>query len=134
LREPGADEIVIKGRIRCKNDLFIDVETTLAVRVVRSQKQVLTLRYKYHAGIEGSHARSIFRYDNSHSYVREGHPDSHHKHRFNHTTWREVTPAEWIGANRWPHLSDVIAELRQWWETKGQYLDLGNGDDQLPRR
>jgi hypothetical protein len=44
-----------------------------------------------------------------------------------------VDPLEWIGEVRRPHLSDVIEELRQWWETTGQFLDLGNGDDAISR-
>lgn len=124
-REPRADRVVIKGRIRCQNYLFIDAETTLAVRIVRGRKQVRPARYKYQAGIEGPQVRSIFRYDNSHAYIREGQPDPHHKHRFDHTTWKEVTPPEWIGEARAPHLSDVIEELRDWWETTGRHLDLG---------
>jgi hypothetical protein len=39
-RQPaGADRTVIKGRIRCQDSLFIDVETTLAVRIARGQKR-----------------------------------------------------------------------------------------------
>jgi hypothetical protein len=87
------------------------------------------MRYTYHAGIEGSASRSIFRYDNAHTYVREGHPDTHHKHTFDHSTWTEKAPPEWIGEERWPHLGDVLAELRQWWETTGQHLDLDHPVD-----
>ena len=69
-------------------------------------------------------SRTIFRYDNFHAYTREGHPDAHHKHLFDLTTWQEIPPPEWIGEAHWPHLSDVITELRRWWETTGQHLDL----------
>src|SRR5687768_14428459 len=58
-----ADRLAFEGRIRCQGGLFIDVEKSLAVRVVRGRRQVRTMRYTYHAGVEGSAARSIFRYD-----------------------------------------------------------------------
>lgn len=34
--------------------------------------------YRYHGGIAGERDRRIFRYDNAHAYLREGHPDEHH--------------------------------------------------------
>jgi hypothetical protein len=134
IRRRRPDRLILAGRVRCRGGLFIDVETILAVRVTRGRRQVRPIRYAFHAGVEGAVSRGIFRYDNSHSYVREGHPDPHHRHRFDHRTWQEITPPEWIGKGRWPQLSDVIEELRQWWETTGQFLDLGNGDDSRPSR
>ena len=109
-RDRRADRIDIKGRIRFQGGLFLDVAEVLAVRITRGRKHVRVVRYKYHAGIESPQARSIFRYDNSHSYVREGHPDPHHRHRFDYRTWNELTPPEWIGEDRCPHMSDVIEE------------------------
>lgn len=108
--------------------LFVDVNEVLEVRLTRGRKQVKTIRYKYHAGFEGAQARSILRYDNSHSYLREGHPAPHHKHRFDHRTWQEFTPPEWIGAANRPHLSDVVEESRQWWQSTGHSLDLDARD------
>src|SRR5215208_4369867 len=96
------DELAFEGRIRCQNGLFIDVKKFLKVREYRGRTQVRTIDYRYHAGVEGSEARTIFRYDNAHIYLKEGHPDAHYRHRFDHTTWRETTPPEWIGENRWP--------------------------------
>ena len=123
------DELAFEGRIRCQNGLFIDVKKFLKVREYRGRTQVRTIDYRYHAGVEGSEARTIFRYDNAHIYLKEGHPDAHYRHRFDHTTWRETTPPEWIGENRWPHLSNIIEELRQWWETTGRLLDLGHSTE-----
>jgi hypothetical protein len=123
------DTLLLKGRVRCRNGLFIDVEKFLEVRRRGDRTEVRTGTYSYHAGVEGSAARSIFRYDNAHTYVREGHPDTHHKHTFDYSTWTEKTPPEWIGEERWPHLSDVLEELRQWWETTGRHLDPGQPAD-----
>lgn len=114
---------MLEGQIRCQHGLFVDVEKILEVQGTGSRARVRTIRYSYHAGVEGSADRAIFRYDNFHAYAREGNPDAHHKHRFDHTIWQEIPPPEWIGEERWPHLSDVLEELRAWWESTGQFLD-----------
>ncbi len=111
----------IRGRIFCQHGLFLDVDKTLEIN---RRQQVRTIKYSYHAGVEGEQDRPIFRYDNAHRYVREGHPDEHHRHRFDHATWREIDPPDWVGRERWPHLSDAIEELRVWWESTGIQLDL----------
>lgn len=79
-----------------------------------------TRRYRYHAGVEGPTARPIFRYDNTDA--KPGHADAHHKHRFDPTTWQEIKPPRWFGVERWPHLSEAVEELRDWWETTGRHL------------
>jgi hypothetical protein len=114
--------LILRGRIRCQHELFIEVSKDLAIQIRWGKPHVRTEQYNYHAGIEGSQARSIFRYDNAHPY--EGHQDDHHKHCFDHRTWRPILPPEWVGKDGWPHLSDVIEELRTWWYETGQYLDL----------
>jgi hypothetical protein len=64
----------IRGRVRCRHGLFVDVDKTLAIEVRRGRDMVRTVRYAYHAGIEGKADRPIFRYDNAHAY--SGHPDA----------------------------------------------------------
>lgn len=118
------DKVRIKGRVHCMHGLFVDTDKFLVVRETGGRQLVKTDTYSYHAGIEGRSARTIFQYDNFHAYTREGHPDAHHKHRFDPTTWQEITPPEWVSEDAWPHLSDVLAELRDWWETTGRFLDL----------
>ena len=122
---PRPTQFLIDGRIVCRDGLFVDVEKRLetnhAARV-RTDK-VRTLYYSYHAGLIGEDDRCVFRYDNAHPYLLEGHPDAHHKHRFDHRSWREIEPPEWIGAHRWPHLDQVISELLTWWDTQAR--DLG---------
>lgn len=122
---PTAYTFEIRGRVRCRHGLFVDVDKTLEVN---DKHQVRTIKYSYHAGVEGKQDRPIFRYDNAHRYAREGHADEHHKHRFDPATWQEIEPPEWIGRDRWPHLNEVIEELREWWETTGQFLNLGRAD------
>lgn len=120
---PAIFEIV--GRIHCRHGLFIDVDKTLEFN---DRHQVRNIAYSYHAGVAGAQDRAIFRYDNAHRYAREGHEDEHHKHRFDSATWQEIEPPVWVGRERWPHLSNVIEELIEWWESTGQHLDLGDPD------
>jgi hypothetical protein len=114
--------IVIMGRLRCQHGTFIDVLKYLEVRILPSRAIVRTQRYRYHAGVEGPANRPIFRYDNSDT--KTGHADAHHKHRFDPTTWQEIKPPVWIGEESWPHLSDVVEELRKWWETAGMHMGI----------
>lgn len=114
--------LVLEGRLRCKHGLFVDVLKYLNVRRYPTRTLVRTNRYRYHAGVEGDANRPIFRYVNTDA--KPGHAGAHHKHRFDPTTWREIEPPLWIGEERWPHLSDVVDELRDWWETTGRHLRL----------
>jgi hypothetical protein len=98
-------ELVIRGRIRCEHDLFVDVDVTLAIRDQDARPTVWMTAFSYHAGIEGPVNRPIFRYDNAHGYP--GHADIHHKHHFNHTTWKRIDPPEWIGEANCPQLVDI---------------------------
>ena len=118
---PSPDVFEIRGRVACQHDLFVDVDKTLEVN---ERNQVRTIKYSYHAGVEGRRTRSVFRYDNAHRYTREGHADEHHKHRFDPATWQEIEPPIWIGRDSWPHLSEVLEELQHWWATIGCRLDL----------
>jgi hypothetical protein len=118
----GRDFVIIKGRLRCQHDLFIDVLKYLEVRETATRTLVRTFRYRYHAGVEGAADRPIVRYDDSDA--KAGHEDAHHKHRFDHTTWTEIEPPQWIGEERWPHLNEVVEELRDWWESEGKLLGL----------
>jgi hypothetical protein len=40
---------------------------------------------------------------------------------FDHTTWREILPPKWVGEEAWPHLNEVVEELRDWWENEGKH-------------
>lgn len=113
------DRVVIAGRLRCRHGLFVDVREVLELN---ERQQVRGLAYKYHAGIAGPEPRPIFRYDNAHTYAREGHPDAFHCHRYDHRSWQEITPPEWIGRDRWPTLAQVVDELDAWWSEVGQFL------------
>lgn len=123
-----SNTLVISGRIECQHGLFVEVKKFLAVENLASgERQAQTVKYTYHAGVSGKQDRGIFQYDNYHAYRREGHADEHHKHVWDPATWRKQSPPEWIGRDRWPHLSDVIDELQDWWYATGQHLNL-HGD------
>jgi uncharacterized protein DUF6516 len=110
----------VVGRLHCLGGTYLEVRVFLTLDE-RNQGRVR--RYTYHAGIKREGDFAIFRYDNAHSYMREGQPDAHHKHRFDVMTGREIVPPEWIGSDRAPTLSSVLAELEQWWLETGQFLE-----------
>ena len=115
------DKYLIVGRLVCRHGLFLDVEKKLRV----NDRGLARTRWSsYHAGVSGQRNRPIFRYDNALVYALEGHPDAHHRHRFDHVTWQEIEPPEWVGHDRWPHLDEVVRELMAWWGTSGRHLDL----------
>lgn len=112
----------IEGRLLCRDHLFVDVEIELSVTWRGGRQWVRIAECKYHAGILGDSARTVFRYDNAHPYPE--HPDSFHKHVFDATTWQQVGMPIWIGRENWPQLSEVLEELREWWESTGRFLKL----------
>ncbi len=65
------------GTIKLYVDTLFDVDERFQVRGTG---------YRYHAELVGPPQRPILRYDNSHTYLREGHPDAFHKHSWNHRT------------------------------------------------
>lgn len=120
----GARKYRVSGRVVCRHGLFIQVDKTLEVN---AERQSRTIAYSYHAAVRGPQDRPIFRYDNAHRYA--GHLDSHHRHRFDCWTWREIGQPVWVGEGQWPHLSDVVDELDEWWEREGRFLGLVVPDD-----
>ena len=119
-KRPAAVEI--KGRLTCTHGLFVDIEKHLDVMVRDGRIWVRLGDCKYHAGIAGFAHRTISRYDTSHPYP--DHADNYHKHHVNHATWEEVGTPTWIGRMDCPHLSEVLAELQDWWRDTGQFMDF----------
>lgn len=115
----AGDRLRLSGRLLCQDGLYIDVDKTLEVR---ADGWVRTIRYSYHVGFEGPPMRSLFRYDNAHTYVREGHPDAHHRHAYDWSTGEEIRSPIHVGYENWPHLSDVIEEVYGWWQQNTQLL------------
>ena len=109
----------LQGRVSCQHGLFVDVSKVLAVN---ARGMVRTIRYSYRAGMDGEPPRTIFRYDNAHTYLREGHADEHHKHCFDYMTWEEIRPPIHVGASNWPTLAEVIDELHDWWQEFGHFM------------
>jgi hypothetical protein len=113
-----ADSLFMVGQVGCKGNVVITVEKLLAVT---DHETVQTVRYSYQATIRNGH--KIMRFDNQHAHP--GHPDDHHKHVFNYLTGDEFEGSPiWIGADKWPTLSDVIRELADWHHE--HYDDLDN--------
>jgi hypothetical protein len=119
IRKVAFARTMLRGRLLCADGIYLQVSDLLE----RGEMgRVRVLQYTFHAGIVRLKDRPIFRYDNAHTYEREGHPDKHHKHRFDVMTGKEIIPQEWIGAANQPTLRSVLAELEQWSVEVGQSL------------
>lgn len=120
----GAACLCLGGQIGCRGRIVIEVEKLLSVLDESDNPEVQTETYSYHVSIQSS--ASLFRYDNSRQHT--GHPDAHHKHIFAYGGHEQLPDSPvWIGAEKWPHLGDVIAEAQGWfWE---HYETLDNRDD-----
>lgn len=101
----------IHGDLFCQGDLVIHMDNYIRVN---DDNQVRGAVYRYQAQFTNIPLRQIFRYDNSHTYTHEAHPDAFHKHVFNDRTWKEAG-VEHVGRERFPTLLEVIDELYDWW-------------------
>jgi hypothetical protein len=116
---PSSSVAVLRGRLHCVSGMYLQIHVVFNRRPANL---VCVRRYTFHAGMVRQVDRPIFRYDNAHTYVREGQMDQHHKHRFDVITGKEIVPPVWIGAANQPTLHSVLAELQQWWFDVGQAL------------
>lgn len=99
----------------------------------RSGDLVHTLEYRYQVTLQGR--GGVLRYDNSHGPAPHYESDNptaqretwHHRHElewFDPSSPR--TPEELPGPDydiEWPHLSDVLDEVVQWYHTHGEVLE-----------
>lgn len=92
----------ISGDIVCHGDIIVNVLKYLEIEEYDGKPYARTVKYSYHARYEGG--PDILRYDNAHT---EGDVRANHKHDYR--SGEEVVTD--LG-NDWPHLSDVLAELR----------------------
>lgn len=122
---PAQGIATIKGEIACLGCIVIRVFKILEILEGEGRDaMVQTVRYSYNVSIRlsGQRGANIFRYDNAHSY--KDHPDDHHKHYYDWHTGRQLEDRlEWIGEERWPHLSEVIAEAHGWYASHLNELD-----------
>jgi hypothetical protein len=107
------DGVLWRGSLVCQDGIEIHVERYQRSFFRKGSRWVETQFYKY----EVIQRRSgciiqIVRYDNVH--VQRDHPDSHHRHRFDHDG-NEIEPPEHLGRNRWPNLGRVLDEAHEYW-------------------
>lgn len=101
------------GELFCQGGIEIHVHKLQDVRYDRDWAEVRTHSYSYHVlQRRGSATVSLFRYDNIH--VHAGHPDAHHRHRFD-KRGGEIEPAKHVGEANWPTLGEVLQEANEWW-------------------
>lgn len=108
--------LTLVGQIGCKGRIIIDVAKLMeyADPPDNPDPRIFTKTYAYNVSVQG--VGNVFRYDNQHSdKPHSGHADGHHKHVFDWPS-NEDAPGFpiWIGADKWPTLSEVIEEAHQW--------------------
>lgn len=94
----------ISGELFCHGDIIVDVDKYFKITIVNGEEFAHTDKYSYHAWYQGG-AR-ILRYDNAPHH--DAHPTRHHKHDFT----KGLDELSHVGDD-WPHLSDVLDELRE---------------------
>lgn len=119
---PG--HIIICGQMSCLGDIVITVEKLLAVLEGDPQEAPLdttvqTIMYSYNASVRGHN--SFLRYDNCHRH--RGHTDDHHRHIMDWKNEREAMGSpEWVGEDGWPHLSQFVDFVDDWYRENGSQL------------
>lgn len=123
----GGRLLVLRGEIACLGKILVSVNKVLEILDDEDDPLVQTVRYAYNAHVQGW--GNVLRYDNA---PHHGHDDYHHRHRYDWTTGQQLEGSpEWIGEDRWPHLSDVLAELERWyWD---HVTELPEGAPELGR-
>lgn len=111
----SAGWLQVLGEIACLGRIIIQVDKILQAIVIPSDDpEVQTMRYSYNVSVHGQGTK--FRYDNAKHHLRGvGHHDEHHRHDFDDHGRELAGSPTWIGADRWPHLGDVITEAEQWY-------------------
>jgi hypothetical protein len=104
----GSSLITLKGLIGCLGGIVIAVDKTLIILDASDNPHVQTIDYAYNAWVRGHF--NFLRYDNAH--VHPGHPDPHHRHKYDWRTGRGVV--EHVGEGAWPTLGDFIREVEAW--------------------
>lgn len=130
--EPG---FLMEGEIGCLGCIVITVEKFLTVvDGPEEDPMVQTEWYSYNVSVRGW--STVFRYDNQHpEYLHPGHKDRHHKHEYDLETGEEAAGSPiWTGADRWPHLSEVMEEAREWYWNHRDDLPDPEGKPELGLR
>lgn len=107
----------VAGALLCAHGLAVEIRVVLAIRGTECRP----VSSAFHASFREQH-RPIFRYDDAHS--RAGHPDDFHRYDYVLAGYRGPGVAQWVGRGSWPSLTAVVAELRDSWESTGQFLDV----------
>ena len=94
---------VISGELFCHGDIEVDVVKYFEITIIDTKKYAQTVKYSYHARYQGGD--NILRYDNADDH--DAHPTAHHKHDF--TKGLDILTHT---GDDWPHLSNVLDELR----------------------
>jgi hypothetical protein len=101
------------GRLRCRGGIEIHVERLQRSFFKKGLRWVETVEYKYQViQRRADQTIELVRYDNQHT--QPGHPDAHHRHRFDEFGV-EIEPPEHVGRGGWPNLGKVLDEAHAYW-------------------
>ncbi len=106
----------VRGEVPCLGRIVIDVDKFLKILEGEDDDALVqTWTYSYNVYFRRGH--NILRYDNQHPHrLYPGHHDEHHKHEFDWRTGETLSEIpKWIGADDWPTLGAVIAEVETWY-------------------
>jgi len=130
LRAEAVDgDLLIAGHLCCQGEIVVEVEKLLENQ---GDGLVQTLFYRYQVGVQGG--SPILRYDNSHGPGPEFAKDDpvrqrsewHHKHELEWFDYlNPVSPDHLAVPNydiQWPHLSDVLEEVHDWYMRFAEHL------------
>jgi hypothetical protein len=141
--EYGVPGVLLIGEIGCRGKIVIAVRKFLEILggADDPDPMVETSLYSYQVVVRGvgRDKGSVFRWDNDHPYwLHPGHPDPHHKHLFDWRTGDELKDPptyspQWVGADDWPHLNEVIEQARNWYHANSAELPYPNGFPTLNR-
>lgn len=107
------DAVYWHGSLHCLDGIEVLVERYQRCTFRKGARWVDTLFYKYEVlQRRAGKAIEIVRYDNVH--LQPGHPDPHHRHRFD-ATGIEIEPPEHVGRAGWPNLGQVLDEAHTHW-------------------
>lgn len=104
------------GVLQCVDGIEVHVERLQRSFFRNGARWVETTFYKYELIQRvGGRVVEVVRYDNVHR--QQGHPDDHHRHRFD-ADGREIEPPEHTGRGRWPNLGQVLDEAYEYWRER----------------
>jgi hypothetical protein len=125
--DPALKIWILDGELIFKNSIVMNVSKELEIiddahKVENARVQTVMYTYNVRQRLD-IYERRLFRYECTRELHHHCHNDTHHCHEYD-TANKPIRGQlncscggcpTWIGKNHWPHLSDVIEEIEEWW-------------------